>query len=61
MEGSRAQHELMRKMRMERKWIGLTLSVLLLGGCGYNSVIDADEDVKAAFAEVQNQYKRRAD
>ena len=61
MEGSRAQHESMRKAHMERRLIGLTLSVLLLGGCGYNSVIDADEDVKAAFAEVQNQYKRRAD
>ena len=45
---------------MERKLVGLTLAVLLLGGCGYNAVIDADEDVKAAFAEVQNN-KRRAD
>jgi LemA protein len=30
-------------------------------GCGYNEVIDRDEEVKASFAEVQNQYKRRAD
>jgi LemA protein len=30
-------------------------------GCGYNEVIERDEDVKAAWAEVQNQYKRRAD
>jgi LemA protein len=30
-------------------------------GCGYNDVIDRDEQVKASFAEVQNQYKRRAD
>ncbi|MET0339483.1 MAG: LemA family protein [Polyangiales bacterium] len=29
--------------------------------CGYNEVIDRDEDVKAAWSEVQNQYKRRAD
>jgi LemA protein len=29
--------------------------------CGYNEIIDRDEDVKAAWAEVQNQYKRRAD
>jgi LemA protein len=34
---------------------------LLLTSCGYNEVIDRDEDVKAAWAEVQNQYKRRAD
>jgi LemA protein len=30
-------------------------------GCGFNDVIDRDEDVKAAWAEVNNQYKRRAD
>jgi LemA protein len=30
-------------------------------GCGYNEVIERDEDVKAAWSEVQNQYKRRAD
>ncbi|RYF03891.1 MAG: LemA family protein [Deltaproteobacteria bacterium] len=37
---------------------------LMLGGpegCGYNDVIDADEGCKAAWAEVENQYKRRAD
>jgi LemA protein len=32
-----------------------------LSGCGYNEVIDQDENVKASWAEVQNQYKRRAD
>jgi LemA protein len=32
-----------------------------LTGCGYNQVIDRDEDVKASWAEVQNQYQRRAD
>jgi LemA protein len=32
-----------------------------LAGCGYNEVIDRDEDVKAGWAEVQNQYQRRAD
>jgi LemA protein len=34
---------------------------VLIAGCGYNQIIDRDEDVKAAWAEVQNQYKRRAD
>jgi LemA protein len=33
----------------------------VLAGCGYNEVIDKDESVKASWAEVQNQYKRRAD
>jgi LemA protein len=33
----------------------------LLAGCGYNSLQALDEDVKAAWSEVQNQYQRRAD
>jgi LemA protein len=32
-----------------------------LSGCGYNEVIDKDEAVKGAWAEVENQYQRRAD
>jgi len=32
-----------------------------LAGCGYNDVVTADEGVKASWAEVENQYKRRAD
>jgi LemA protein len=37
------------------------LALLAFSGCGYNEVIDQDENVKATWAEVQNQYKRRAD
>jgi LemA protein len=33
----------------------------LLAGCGYNSIQRADEDVKANWSEVLNQYQRRAD
>ena len=36
-------------------------ALLLLSGCGYNSLQALDEDVKAAWSEVQNQYQRRAD
>ncbi len=32
-----------------------------LSGCGYNSLQGLDENVKASWAEVQNQYQRRAD
>lgn len=39
----------------------LSLSVLLLSGCGYNAIQSGDEGVKAAWAEVLNQYQRRAD
>lgn len=35
--------------------------VLGLSGCGYNSLQGLDEDVKAAWSEVENQYQRRAD
>jgi LemA protein len=33
----------------------------LLGGCGYNDFQRLDESVKSAWAEVLNQYQRRAD
>ena len=39
----------------------LACSVLLLTGCGYNRLQSSDEQVKAAWAEVINQYQRRAD
>lgn len=35
--------------------------LLLLAGCGVNTIPTRDEQVKAAWAEVQNQYQRRAD
>jgi LemA protein len=37
------------------------LAALLLGGCGYNTLQSSDEQVKAAWSEVINQYQRRAD
>src|SRR2546423_1555217 len=36
-------------------------ATLLLGGCGYNTLQSLDEQVKAAWSEVINQYQRRAD
>jgi LemA protein len=42
-----------------RRWA--VLAVLLLSGCGYNTIQSADEQVKAAWSEVLNQYQRRAD
>jgi LemA protein len=39
----------------------LSLALFLLGGCGYNAIQGKDESVKAAWAEVINQYQRRAD
>ena len=37
------------------------LFALTLSGCGYNTIQTTDEQVKAAWAEVLNQYQRRAD
>ena len=34
---------------------------LLLAGCGYNTLQSQDEQIKAAWSEVVNQYQRRAD
>jgi LemA protein len=46
---------------MRRCWIALSLLVLLLSGCGYNTLQTADEQIKSAWSEVLNQYQRRAD
>ena len=37
------------------------LVTLGLSGCGYNSFQSGDEQVKASWSEVLNQYQRRAD
>ena len=37
------------------------LATLALGGCGYNDFQRLDEATKSAWAEVLNQYQRRAD
>lgn len=42
------------------KWVPLLL-VLVLSGCGYNTFQTLDEETKASWSEVLNQYQRRAD
>lgn len=39
----------------------ISATALLLSSCGYNQFQQKDEAVKAAWAEVLNQYQRRAD
>jgi LemA protein len=39
----------------------LIMCTVLLSGCGYNAIQGSDESVSATWAEVLNQYKRRAD
>ncbi len=45
---------------MLRLVLGLVVAALL-SGCGYNRIQSADEGVTQAWAEVVNQYQRRAD
>lgn len=37
------------------------LMMLILTGCGYNALQKNDEQIKSSWAEVVNQYQRRAD
>jgi LemA protein len=48
-------------LKMRLSSIALLFAVTLLSGCGYNTLQTTDEQVNAAWAEVVNQYKRRAD
>nr|WP_294972732.1 LemA family protein [uncultured Pseudomonas sp.] len=43
------------------KFLTAYILVSLLSGCGYNAMQAGDEQVKAAWSEVLNQYQRRAD
>ena len=52
---------------MERTWwkrmaiVIVMISAVSVSGCGYNDLQGLDEDTKAAWSEVINQYQRRAD
>ena len=42
-------------------WLLAAVISVLLTGCGYNQFQSLDEQTKSAWAEVLNQYQRRAD
>ncbi len=46
-----------------RKLLAMLLAATVLGlsGCGYNDMQRGDEQIKAGWSEVLNQYQRRAD
>ena len=46
-----------------RRWRVLLAATLAFGlsGCGYNTLQSNDEQIKAGWSEVLNQYQRRAD
>jgi LemA protein len=41
--------------------VAATMIAVSLAGCGINSIPTAEENAKARWADVQNQYQRRAD
>ena len=42
-------------------WLPVLALSALLSGCGYNKIQTLDEQTKSGWAEVLNQYQRRAD
>jgi len=48
---------------LSRRWLAALMlaAATLLTGCGYNQFQSLDEQTKAAWSEVLNQYQRRAD
>src|SRR5674476_980199 len=47
---------------MRTLWAALAVLVTIsLTGCGYNTLQSSDEQIKASWSEVLNQYQRRAD
>nr|WP_041675903.1 LemA family protein [Ramlibacter tataouinensis] len=43
------------------RWLALLATALAVSGCGYNEFQRLDEQTRAAWSEVLNQYQRRAD
>src|SRR6202142_2661446 len=44
-----------------KKRLAIGFLALSLSGCGYNTLQTTDEQIKASWSEVLNQYQRRAD
>jgi LemA protein len=43
------------------KWLFSLFIITILSGCGYNTLQSSDETINASWADVLNQYQRRAD
>jgi LemA protein len=48
-------------MLRRRLALSAPFAALLLAGCGVNAIPTAEENTKAKWADVENQYQRRAD
>ncbi len=43
------------------RWLIALFIITILSGCGYNTLQSSDETINASWADVLNQYQRRAD
>lgn len=48
-------------MKRLLQWLAMVMLLTSLSGCGYNTLQSSDEEIKATWSEVLNQYQRRAD
>ena len=46
---------------MKKNYLVVVPLVLMVSGCGYNTIQKEDEVIKSSWSEVLNQYQRRAD
>ncbi|WP_296249926.1 LemA family protein [Pseudomonas sp. UBA4194] len=46
---------------LRTRLLAVVMFTTLLSGCGINNIPQYDEQVKSAWAQVENQYQRRAD
>ncbi len=51
----------MAKSKILFKIAVLTFFITVISGCGYNTLVELDEKVNQSWAQVENQYQRRAD
>jgi len=51
----------MKKTSFFAKIILILVFIYSFSGCSYNTLVQMDENVKQAWAQVENQYQRRAD
>jgi LemA protein len=51
----------LRRMTRPLRVLACAAALALVAGCGFQSIPQADNAVAGAWAEVQNQYQRRAD
>ena len=54
-------HPITNTVEIMQRLFAIIAAALLLSGCGYNDFQRLDEQSKAAWSEVLNQYQRRAD